>query len=324
MSNLLEPPSVLLVTEAYNISEGQSEAAFVRAVTEIDSIAARHANVAVAVVDPTAGGVAKPLLKDSHPHIEVWHLPTQSYDGQKNFIAQNSKRDLIVYLDGDCRPLRDNWLDKIIAPFADPKISAVGGLTLYEDFSIKGIAMSILDFGYLFGNSGRSLGCYASNNVAFRRETLNAIPIPLDHQMRCECYKHAQLLERADMAVRLAGEAIVLHELPDVEKERHRRGYDHVAALWVDPHLPQTAWLAEPDTVGARLQLHNFNAALERLKLAPPELGLSLEKVEAVVAEISQLMDIDWAGIEEALAFGEAKRLNAKAVSDHKILTKMH
>jgi hypothetical protein len=319
---LSESLSVLLVTEAYNLAEGQSQAAFLRAVAEIDSIAARHANVAVAVVDPTVDGVAKRLLMSRYPQIEVWHLPTESYDGQKNIIAHSSKRDIIVFLDGDCRPLRDDWLDRILAPFADPTVSAVGGLTLYEDFSLTGVAMTILDFGFLYGKSGQALGCYASNNVAFRRETLMSIPIPFDHQMRCKCYKHAQLLQRADMAIRFASDAVVLHELPDVNKERHRRGYDYVAALWVDPQLAETSWLAKPLTICERLLTQNLNYALERLRRAPSELWQTTSDVEAVVGEISRLMNIDKAGIEAALAFGEANGLNSKALNEHKLLTK--
>ncbi len=316
----VESPSVLLVTEAYNISEGQSEAAFLNAVSEIADIAARYPHVEVAVADPTPMGVAKPLLVRKHPNVKVWHLPEQSYDGQKNFIAQNSTHDIVVYLDGDCRPLRKNWFEKILAPFADPAVSAVGGLTLYDDFSITGMAMTILDFGFLFGTSGMSLGCYASNNIAFRRDTLFTIPMPPDQFMRSACYKHAQLLERAGKAIRLANEAVVLHELPDIAKERHRRGYDHVMALWVDPYLKETQLLANPHTAAAALQLLNYNAALERLKKAPPELGLEREDEEAVKEKIAWLMDIDWLGIEEALAFGEANGLNAKAVKEHNAL----
>jgi hypothetical protein len=312
--------SVLLVTEAYNVSEGQSEASFVRAVSEIEKIAASHANVAVAVIDPTVDGVAKPLLKHSHPSIKVWHLPALSYDAQKNFIALNSNRNIIIYLDGDCRPMSDTWFEKILAPFANEEVSAVGGLTVYDDFSIRGMAMSILDFGFLYGKSGQSLGCYASNNVAFRREALMAIPIPLSGQMRCGCYKHAQLMERAHMPVRFASDAVALHELPDIKKERHRRGYDHVAALWVDPQLPETAMLGDPHHAAEKLQLQNYNTALERLKLAPPELGLTPDKVEAVKDDISWLMDLDWLGIEDALAFGEANGLNAKAFAEHQLL----
>jgi hypothetical protein len=255
---LTENATVLLVTEAYNLAEGQSEEAFLRAVAAIDCIAAKRGNVTIAVVDPTVDGVAKPLLAGSHPHIEVWSLPNQNYDGQKNSIAQSASSDLIVYLDGDCHPLHDTWLDTLIAPFSDLEVSAVGGLTYYDDFSVTGIAMSILDFGYLYGESGQNLGCYASNNVAFRRETLCVMPIPHDGEMRCQCYKHAQLLQRANKSVRLAAEAVVLHELPDVEKERFRRGYDHVSAIWHDPQLAETPWLASPHLAGAKLLVQNL------------------------------------------------------------------
>lgn len=316
--SLPRDPTVLLVTEAYNLGEGQSEAAFLRAVEAIDSIAAKKGNVSVAVVDPTVENIANHLLSLSHPHIEVWSLPNQNYDNQKNTIAKSASCDLIVYLDGDCQPLHNTWLDTLIAPFSDPEVSAVGGLTHYDDFSITGIAMSILDFGYLYGESGQNLGCYASNNVAFRRETLCAMPIPQDGEMRCQCYKHAQLLERADKAVRLACEAVVLHELPDIEKERFRRGYDHVSALWHDPQLSETLWLTAPDLAGARLLVQNYDYAMQRLQRAPAIFGLSNADADVVAQEMERLLAIDKKGIEAAIAFGEANGLNATAVTQHK------
>jgi hypothetical protein len=313
-----EDSTVLLVTEAYNLAEGQSEAAFLRAVETINSIATKRGNVAVAVVDPTVDNIAKPILAESHPHIEVWSMPNQNYDGQKNTIARNTCSDLIVYLDGDCHPLNDTWLESLIEPFYNPDVSAVGGLTLYDDFSLTGIAMSILDFGYLYGESGQSLGCYASNNVAFRRETLCAMPIPQDGEMRCQCYKHAQLLQRANKAVRLAGDAVVLHELPDIEKERFRRGYDHVSAIWQDPLLAEALWLAAPALAGARLLVQNYDYAMQRLRRAPAIFGLSRPDTNIVAKEIGRLLAIDKTGIEAAITFGESNGLNATAFDQHK------
>lgn len=317
---LISAESVLLVTEAYNVAEGQSEASLIRAVSDLEAIAARHNNAAVAVIDPNLEGVAKPLLSATHPHIDVWHLPSQSYDGQKNFISQNAQSELIVFLDGDCHPLYDSWLDKLLAPFADVTVSAVGGTTLYEDFSLAGVAMTILDFGYLFGNSGQALGCYASNNVAFRRKTLLEVPIPHDGEMRCLCYKHAQMLQRAHKPVLLEGGAVVVHELPDIEKERHRRGYDHVAALWTDPQLAETSWLSDPQTARFRIMFQNWNLALDRLKLAPPELNITRIGYKKIVEEISRLMLMDEAGIASALEFGEVNGLNQRALVANKAL----
>ena len=218
--------------------------------------------------------------------------------------------------------MRENWFEKILAPFADETVCAVGGVTHYDDFSITGIAMSILDFGFLYGAKGSSIGCYASNNVAFRSDTLKAVPFPVDERMRCLCYKHGQLLERAHRRVYLAPEAVVLHELPNIEKERHRRGYDHVAALWVDPQLPETAFLAEPQTAASHLLQLNYNAVMKRLKITPPDLGLTTEKVELVTAKIAELIDIDLCGIKVALAEGETNGFNQKAYKEHCILNK--
>ena len=312
--------SVLIVTEAYNLAEGQSETAFLRAVSEIELLAASHPNVRIAVVDPTVEGIASPLLSKTFPDIEVWHLPSQTYDGQKNFIGRSAQSELIVFLDGDCRPFQTSWLKAIVSPFADPFVSAVGGLTLYDDFSLTGIAMSVIDWGYLFGPAGHSLGCYASNNVAFRREALLETPIPHDAEMRCLCYKHSQLLERKSKPVILQPSALVLHELPDVEKERLRRGYDHVAALWADPQLEETSWLWDPKSAGPRLLFRNWDLALERLRKAPSLLNVSRIGYKNVADEISRLMKLDVLGIAKAIEFGESNGLNAKAFASNQVL----
>lgn len=232
-------PRITLVTEAYNLAEGQSETSFLRALNAVAEIAARRPDVEVVVLDPSPGNLAKPILANRFPQFTASAVPGLSYDGQKNLAARQGNGELLVFLDGDCKPFRQNWLETIIEPLMLPQVHGVGGLTLYDDFSVTGKAMSILDFGFLFdAPEGVILGCYASNNVAFRRDTYLRFPAPDEGLLRSYCYKHAQLMQRSGVPVRSNPRAFVLHELPEIEKERMRRGYDYVAALWADPMLP--------------------------------------------------------------------------------------
>jgi Glycosyl transferase family 2 len=311
---------VTLVTEAYNVAEGQSEASFLRAVGEVERLARRNSNVTIVVLDPTPANVAAPLLARHHPDIQTLHLPGQTYDGQKNTAARQAKSKFVVFLDGDCKPRRDDWLEQLLAPFADPGVPAVCGLTLYEDFSVTGKAMTILDFGFLFEPAGSALGCYVSNNIAFRRESLLVLPIPDEGFMRCHCYKHAQLMQRAGKALRFQPRAFVLHELPDIEKERRRRGYDYVSTLWADPELAETAWLEPTEAFIARVLEQNLQFALTRLKKAPPELEITAAEAGQIEREIRRLIQLDQPGIRDALAEGEANSLNrlAREIHQHK------
>lgn len=313
-----ESPTVTLVTEGFNLAEGQSQASFVRALGAVEQIARHRASVKVVVLDPTPENICAPIVRQNYPNITALHVPGQSYDGQKNTITRLADSEYVVFLDGDCKPARDDWLTQILAPLiADARISAVGGLTVYEDLSITGKAMSIIDFGYLYASPGSALGCYASNNVAFRREAVLHIPIPENEAMRCNCYQHVQLFLRANNPVRFQPSAVVMHELPDVDKERFRRGYDHVAALWADPALPETSELDASEEFASRLLQHNLNLALSRLAIAPPELGLSRDDKPKIAAEIKRLLAIDSAGIRQALENGQASGANRRAREIH-------
>ena len=311
--------SVTLVTEAYNLSEGQSEQAFVRAVREIGRLAKNSPGMETLVTDPSLDGIATSLVVDEFPNVRVLHLPGQSYDRQKNSVAAVARGEIMVFLDGDCHPESEAWLDAILSPFADEAVAAVAGLTLYDDVSVTGIAMSILDFGFLFGTEGTIPGCYASNNVAFRRTAFLKTPIPESELMRCCCFKHAQDLTRSGVPIWLQPSALVAHELPDVRTERLRRGYDHVAALWVDPLLAETEWLDFDNEVLVRHIIEqNFALASQRLNGAPPALRITSANRESVVREIKDLMQIDAVGIRQALSFGEAQGLNRRALDLHR------
>lgn len=310
-------PSITLVTEAYNLAEGQSEASFLRAVGVVDAIARRNANVQIVVVDLTPDNIAAPVLARHAPHIQSVHLAGQTYDGQKNTVCRQAQTEFVVFLDGDCKPQQDDWLAQLLSPFADVTIPAVSGLTLYEDFSITGKAMTILDFGFLFDSQGGALGCYVSNNIAFRREAMLNCPIPDIGLLRCHCYKHAQLLQRAGTPIRFQPQALVHHELPDVKKERHRRGYDYVAGPWADPTLPETAWLEPTEAFVTRILKQNLDLALARLRVAPPALKITADQVTPIAAEIERLIALDAPGVWEALRLGESNGLNQKARDSH-------
>lgn len=311
-------PRISLVTEAYNLAEGQSEGAFVRALRAVADIAARRPDVEVIVLDPSADGLAAPILAAHFPQFKALAVPGLSYDGQKNKAAREARGAFLVFLDGDCAPVHDSWIDEIVEPLMVPDVHAVGGLTLYDDFSLTGKAMSILDFGFLFdAPQGVQLGCYASNNVAFRRETYNRLPAPDEGVLRSYCYKHAQLMQRSGVPVFSNPNAFVLHELPDIEKERLRRGYDYVAALWADPALDLTGELESSQAFIDQVLMENYHFAKARMLAAPPELGLSSADHPALLAEFSRLMAIDARGVADALAEGLANGRTAQARKIH-------
>jgi hypothetical protein len=173
-----------------------------------------------------------------------------------------------------------------------------------------------MDFGFLWDSPDGTLGCYASNNVAFERELRCTVPPP-EGDLRCNCFAHAQLLKRRGTPVLHVSDALVVHALPDLAKERHRRGYDLVAACWNDPLLRESAWLGPPETSAMRFIDDAVKLDAQRFHGAPPELGLDARNRDAVAAEILRLRELDLEGVRLALSEGEANGRNAQARAAH-------
>src|SRR5688500_12914512 len=60
-------------------------------------------------------------------------LPEEAdYYRAKNRGFDAASGDIAIFADSDCRLERD-WLEQMLAPFADPKVSIVAGRTTYRD-----------------------------------------------------------------------------------------------------------------------------------------------------------------------------------------------
>jgi len=262
----------------------------------------RYPSMDPIVMDPTRGTKVAELVA-KHPRLKRLAIPGAAYEVQKNAVCRQSESEFVVFMDGDCAPVHPDWIERILKPFEVPQVSAISGLTIYDDDSLVGKAMSVLDFGFLYVPDRAPLDCYVSNNVAFRRSVLLDTPIPEEGVLRSYCYKHAQLLKRQGKAVRLCSSALMRHELPNVNKERRRRGYDYVSALWADPKLHEAQWLEqdEPKVFLEKILAHNLEWAERRLAVAPDALNLSVSESEQVRQQFQRLLEIDRGGVVEAL-----------------------
>jgi hypothetical protein len=272
----------------------------------------RFSGIEAVVLDPTADARVEAVVSE-RPMFRYLPVEGASYDAEKDMAVRASETEFVVFLDGDCRPADDDWLPALLWPFRDRRIAAVAGLTLYDDFSITGKAMSVLDWGYLFVDPGEVVGCYASNNAAFRRSAWLACPPPVDNELRCNCYAHAQALARQGLPMILHPAAVALHELPDIEKERLRRGYDLVGACWINPMLEEARWLGEDERTADLLLEHNQILDEARLAQAPACLKITDDEAPLVRAEMKRLREIDRRGVLQALEDGERTGRNAWA-----------
>jgi hypothetical protein len=167
--------------------------------------------------------------------------------------------------------------------------------------------MGILDFGFLIADQGDVVGCYASNNCAFLREERIEVPAP-DGPMRCTCYAHAQALIRIGRPMHRAAGAVAVHELPPVFKERWRRGYDLVAACWINPELPETRWLRWGVLAAPRFAWSNLRQDWRRLAVGRTLWGWDAGTLMRARGLAALLRVIDLAGALKALALGPDKR----------------
>jgi hypothetical protein len=162
-------------------------------------------------------------------------------------------------------------------------------------------------------NFNKLLGCYSSNNVAFLRSLRCALPVPEGGGLRCNCYAHTQAMLRDGRALRFVPEALVLHEAPEVAKERYRRGWDLVAACWSNPLQVESSQLypTQPAFEWQLRRLQHLDAV--RLSRAPAAVGIDDGNRASVAQEIARLRKIEAVGIRDALIAGESDGRNAEA-----------
>jgi len=111
--------------------------------------------------------------------LELVPTPGLTYYKLKNYGVSQAKTDLVIMLDSDAGP-QPGWLDGLLAPFADPKMMAVGGFTVlgWEDLMSKTMALSwIFNLPSERDKTVKRSKIHA-NNCAFRTEFFRNNPFP--------------------------------------------------------------------------------------------------------------------------------------------------
>lgn len=278
----MSEPEITLVTESFNLDEGQSFEELRSALTTVGRYLRDRHDCEALLVDTSNDPRVPALIASIDARIRHLRAPGKGYDQAKDLAAEAAHGRYVVYLDGDCTPDRPDWLDTLLAPLRAGRALATGGITLYDGDSLLARVSSVIDFGFLFNPEGGRLPCYASNNVAFERD-LRCDVRPPDGPLRCHCFAHAQTLLRRGTPVMLVPAALVWHELPSLMKERLRRGYDHVAASWVDEELRPEQWQHHRVLRLARLFFRNLRHDWRRMRHAPAQLRLQgLSRIPAI------------------------------------------
>jgi glycosyltransferase involved in cell wall biosynthesis len=137
--------------------------------------------------------------------------------------------DVVVFADADCWPDAD-WLEALLAPFADPAVRAVAGRTTYRR-DLLGTAASTIDFMYFRSPFGpaHTRNFYA-NNIAFHRDVFETRRFGEHEMYRGHCAVLGIDLHNAKIPIVFAPAARTIHRFPDSLKElvklRLMRGRD--------------------------------------------------------------------------------------------------
>jgi glycosyltransferase involved in cell wall biosynthesis len=305
-------PDVTLITECFNLQDGQSIDGLVAAIAVLRDIA-HQSNGEVLVMDGSADSRVVALIPDD-ARVRRIEAPDLGYDELKNLGAELAQGAYVAYLDGDCRPRDGDWLDRLLAPIRAGQAEATGGLTVYDDPSAAGIAASIMDFGYAWDDPHGRMGCYSSNNVAFSRTVRCDIPVAAS-DLRCNCYAHTQELWRRGKRVQFVPQAVTLHEPPDVASERYRRGWDVIAACWSNPLQVEALQLLDTPEALAWQQRRIVHFDVQRMRRAPVIVGLRQDNLASVWSELQRLRALEAEGMRDAVRTGERDGRNAEARS---------
>ena len=162
----------------------------------LESLAAQTLSLSNAreVLIADSGDVPTDVLQETlrrFPWARAMRLPEGTgYEELKMAGAAAATGDVVVFADGDCYYDR-TWLESLLAPFSDASVTVVGGETGIDSSGAYGLAVSLASS---FPARAPSNGLYISdryhlNNVAFRREVLEKVPIPA----RRPCYRMSGL-----------------------------------------------------------------------------------------------------------------------------------
>jgi len=234
-------------------------------------------------------------------------IPGAGYDGIKHAAIVSSTARYVVFLDSDCLPDSDLWLEALVNPIQRGLAQVTAGTTVYEPNTLWAQFLSIVDFGFLIESSGGPINCYASNNVAFLRDRWLATPPP-EAALRCACYGHSTALALQNATILHVAEATVRHEMKHFWSERWRRGYDLVAVCWVDRYLREARWLRLGPLAAPLFYCKNVAEDWRRMKLGRSRFGWNVVKWLTAMTLSPLVRFIDMAGALRALTLGPSKR----------------
>lgn len=194
----------------------------------------------VLVVDSSSTDSTQQLVA-ARPEVELRVIPQAefSHGGTRRRAAEWASGEVVTYLTQDATPASPDWLSRLIAPLADPKVAGVFGRQLPRPGCVPVIKYEI---ERVFANP--EPGFYSDANSAARRETIIST-VPYRDVNFSEDFAFAADALAAGFDIRYAPEAAVWHsnEIRLSEYAGRMRAEARGHALAGRP-LPRYSWLA--------------------------------------------------------------------------------
>ena len=192
-------------------------------------------------------------FRSRYPWLDLLPLdPGVEYYEAKTAGLRASTGDIVVFCDSDC-VYASEWLESILQLFAErPDVAVVAGETVMPAATWMGAAMQLCHMfpGELGPEQEPALTRnYWANNVAFRRNTLEHCPLPVDLALyRGHCTLHARQLRAQDQLIVKHPRARALHATPNglwhVVWRFLMKGHDKTHQFWLNRGNPSPGLLA--------------------------------------------------------------------------------
>ncbi len=177
------------------------------------------------------------LLAEHLPAHLSWRpipAPSAHYYTLKNIGASHASGDIIVFLDSDVIP-KPGWLRSILAPFADPAVQVVSGLSMIDATDLYSRSFALFWFFHFPSSDTRTypVESVLVNNIAFRRDLLLTHPFQeIAGASRGACVALSRRLIHEGVTIWRSDAARVAHPAPNgidhFLKRALAQGRDHL------------------------------------------------------------------------------------------------
>jgi len=204
-------------------------------------------------------GTLEALARQTVCDFELWNFDSTSTDGTLDVIRRHndaerilvndsrsynpgrvlneavarSRGEIVVFINSDATPQDERWLERLVAPFADPRVGATFGRQVARP---DARSLFVKDTERAFGDGGVACGWvhfFSMANSAVRRELALATPFETRIQYS-EDIEWSYRLRRAGHHIEYVAEAVAMHShnYTLAQSARRHRG-EGAADAWI-------------------------------------------------------------------------------------------